>query len=79
MLENLTDLVKELKEKSYRPYPVKRVEIPKASGGVRKLGIPAVRDRVVQQALLDILIPILTHSFIRRVTGIDREKGATMP
>lgn len=63
MPENLADLVKELREKQYRPLPVKRVEIPKPGGGVRKLGIPSVRDRVVQQALLDILTPIFDPDF----------------
>lgn len=60
---NLQTLVKELKEKSYRPLPVKRVEIPKGNGKTRKLGIPAIRDRVVQQALLSILQPIYEEDF----------------
>lgn len=61
--ENVRQLAKELREKQYRPLPVKRVEIPKPDGGIRKLGIPAVRDRVVQQALLDILQPIFDPEF----------------
>ena len=56
-------LLAELKEKSYQPTPVKRVEIDKPDGGKRKLGIPTVRDRVVQQAVRAILEPIFDKGF----------------
>lgn len=49
--EEVRKLSEELKNWKYKPKPVKRVEIPKPDGGVRKLGIPSVRDRVVQQAI----------------------------
>lgn len=61
--DNVDQLLAELRAKSYQPQAVRRVEIPKPTGGVRLLGIPAVRDRVVQQALLDILQPIFDPEF----------------
>ena len=45
----------QLLEGTYQPQPVKRVEIPKPDGGVRKLGVPCVVDRLIQQALLQVL------------------------
>jgi len=61
--DELDRLARELQSKTYCSVPVKRVAIPKPGGGERHLGIPAVRDRVVQQALLDVLQPIFDPTF----------------
>lgn len=61
--QNIEFLHERLKTNTYEPSPVRRVEIEKPDGGVRLLGIPTVKDRVVQQAIVNIIQPIFDVTF----------------
>jgi RNA-directed DNA polymerase len=68
--EDYLDLLhRKLRDGTYQPKPVKRVEIAKSDGGVRKLGIPAVLDRVCQQALVQRMGPIFEPTFLDSAFG----------
>ena len=61
--EHKEDLLESLRNGSYKPSPVRRKDIPKPDGGTRQLGIPTVIDRIIQQAIAQILIPIYEPQF----------------
>ena len=56
-------LINQILNREYQPLPVRRVEIPKPNGGIRKLGVPTVVDRIIQQALVQVLTPIFEPTF----------------
>lgn len=69
-------LKQKLKDGSYQPQPVRRVAIPKADGSKRYLGIPCVLDRVVQQAILQIINPIIDPHFSNKSFGFRKGRDA---
>lgn len=74
--DNGEEIRKSILAGKYRPAPVRRVEIPKETGKMRKLGIPTVVDRVIQQAIAQVLTPIYEQKFVETSYGFRPGKSA---
>lgn len=79
ILKNKQEIITQIEQRKYQPSPVLRVEIPKDNGkGVRLLGVPTVQDRLIQQAISQVLTPIFDKKFSEYSYGFRPKRYAEM-
>jgi len=76
--EHKDEILRKIRERKYKPQPVRRVEIPKENGKKRKLGIPTVVDRVIQQSIVQALTPIYEQQFSGNSYGFRPNRSCEM-
>jgi group II intron reverse transcriptase/maturase len=76
--KNWNSIREQIRKRTYKPLPVKRVEIPKPNGGVRNLGIPTVMDRVIQQGIVQVISPMCEPLFSDWSYGFRLDRSCEM-
>jgi len=76
LVKNWPSIREQIRKRKYKPQPVLRVEIPKPNGGVRNLGIPSVIDRIIEQAIVQVLTPIVEPYFSEYSYGFRPHRSA---